>query len=70
MTAPPDVDQLRMGRSRLSVALAVAVTIPGLYLRISGAHATHALEAALFGLAIVGAAFLLSWAAEVAQLDV
>ena len=30
----------------------------------------HALEAALFGLAIVGAAFLLSWAAEVAQLDI
>ena len=31
---------------------------------------SHALEAVLFGLAIVGAAFLLSWAAEVAQLDI
>ena len=30
----------------------------------------HPLEALLFGLAIVGAAFLLSWAAEVAQLDI
>ena len=30
----------------------------------------HPLEAALFGLAIVGAAFILSWAAEVAQLDI
>ena len=27
-------------------------------------------EALLFGLAIVGAAFILSWAAEVAQLDI
>ena len=30
----------------------------------------HPLEAFLFGLAIVGAAFMLSWAAEVAQLDI
>ena len=28
------------------------------------------MEALLFGLAIVGAAFILSWAAEVAQLDI
>ena len=31
---------------------------------------SHPLEALLFGLAIVGAAFMLSWAAEVAQLDI
>ena len=30
----------------------------------------HPLEALLFGLAIVGAAFILSWAAEAAQLDI
>ena len=31
---------------------------------------SHPVAALLFGLAIVGAAFLLSWAAEVAQLDI
>ena len=69
MTAPPDVAPPRAGRNRFSMALALGLTAPGLFMRLSGAHAPHALEAALFGLAIVGAAFLLSWAAEVAQLD-
>jgi cation:H+ antiporter len=44
--------------------------VPGLVLRATGAHVPEALAALLLGLAIVGAAFLLSWAAEVAQLDV
>ena len=44
--------------------------MPGLVLRATGAHVPEALAALLFGLSIVGAAFLLSWAAEVAQLDV
>ncbi|MHB9150766.1 MAG: sodium:calcium antiporter [Thermoleophilia bacterium] len=33
-------------------------------------HGTPPVESLLFGVAIVGAAFLLSWAAEIAQLDV
>ena len=37
---------------------------------MASGHLDHAVEAALFGLAIVGAAFLLSWAAETAQLDI
>jgi cation:H+ antiporter len=60
----------RPGKQRLSFGLAVAVTVPGLVMRLTGAHGNPAVEAVLFGLAIVGAAFLLSWAAEVAQLDV
>jgi cation:H+ antiporter len=48
----------------------LAATVPGLVLRATGAHVPEALAALLFGLSIVGAAFLLSWAAEVAQLDV
>jgi cation:H+ antiporter len=44
--------------------------VPAIVLRATGAHVPEALAALLFGLAIVGAAFLLSWAAEVAQLDV
>jgi cation:H+ antiporter len=57
-------------RQRLSIALAVLITLPGIFLRITDAELAHPLEALLFGLAIVGAAFLLSWAAEVAQLDI
>ena len=52
------------------VALALAVTIPGVAIRIAGAHPPEILAAALFGLAIVGAAFMLSWAAEIVQLDI
>lgn len=57
-------------RQITSVALAVAAMLPGVVLRITGAHPAEPLQAVLFGLAIVGAAFLLSWAAEVAQLDI
>ncbi|MSQ09847.1 MAG: sodium:calcium antiporter [Dehalococcoidia bacterium] len=42
---------------------------PGLFLRITGAHFPDPVMALLFGVAIIGAAFWLSWAAEVAQLD-
>jgi cation:H+ antiporter len=53
------------------LALAVAVTVPGVAVsRSRGVDLPEPLLAALYGLAIVGAAFLLSWAAEVAQLDI
>jgi cation:H+ antiporter len=57
-------------RHPLSIALAVLVTLPGIVVRITDPHLSHPLAAALFGAAIVGSAFLLSWAAEVAQLDI
>lgn len=69
-TLNEDIREARPARQRTSLLLAVAVTIPGLAVRLLGAHLPHPTEAALFGLAIVGAAFLLSWAAEVAQLDI
>jgi len=50
---------------------AVVVTLPGLAVRGTGAVAGLPLaRAGLYGLAIVGASLLLTWAAEVAQLDV
>ena len=52
------------------MALAFAVTLPGVYLRMTGTHPDPILAAFLYGLAIVGAAFILSWAAEVIQLDI
>jgi cation:H+ antiporter len=57
-------------RQRFALGLAFAVTIPALVVRLGDLHAADPLAALLFGLAIVGAAFLLSWAAEVAQLDI
>lgn len=44
-------------------------TIPGLYFGLSHQHITPVLGAILFGIAIFGAAFILSWAAELAQID-
>jgi cation:H+ antiporter len=50
--------------------LALATTVPGVTLSLLGAAPVAPLAAALFGLAIVGAAFLLAWAAEAAQVDI
>src|SRR5207247_3414329 len=52
------------------VALAVALALPGIYLRLSGTSLGTVPDTAVHGLAIVAAAFLLSWAAEAAQVDV
>lgn len=69
-TLSQDLRDVRPARQILALASAVAVTIPGLILRMSDAHLAPHWEALLYGLGIVGAAFLLSWAAEVAQLDI
>ncbi len=74
-SADPDV---RPGRQRLTILMAVLATVPGIVLRImhlgdvAGAAPSlpYPVEALVFGAAIVGAAFLLSWAAETAQLDI
>ena len=58
------------GRQRLPLLLALAVMIPGLAVRVGSPDWSPALKAFLFGGAIIGAAFLLSWAAEAAQLDI
>jgi cation:H+ antiporter len=52
------------------ILLALAVTVPGVVLRFGVEHPDPFLGAFLFGTAIVGAAFMISWAAEVVQLDV
>ena len=62
-----DVHPLRQG---LGVFVAIGATLPAVAVRLAGGEPEPVLAAFLFGLAIVGAAFLLSWAAEVAQLDV
>jgi cation:H+ antiporter len=67
---------LRSGRQRLNVGLAVGATLPGAYqglaLLVGLPHAelTPPVQALVFGLAVVGAAFVLSWAAELAALEI
>jgi len=63
-------DDVHPGRQQLSIVIALAVMVPGVVLRIADGHLDSALMALIFGLAIVGSAFLLSWAAEAAQLDI
>jgi cation:H+ antiporter len=58
------------GRDVVFMALAFLVALPWLVLRFQGYHGDPATMAALSGLAIVGAAFLLSWAAEAFEKDV
>jgi cation:H+ antiporter len=65
-----EAEAVRPRRQQAYLAGAIAVTVPGVALRLASGHLDHAVEAVLFGVAIVGAAFLLSWAAETAQLDI
>ena len=69
-TAEGDVDSANPTRQRFTLALALLLTVPGVAIRLLHPDLGHAVEALIFGLAIVGAAFLLAWAAEVAQLDI
>lgn len=48
----------------------MGLPLPWLFLVANGYHGDPILTASLSGFAIVGAAFLLAWAAAVAQLDV
>jgi len=70
MYGPSDDIEVRPARARASILMAIGVTLPAVGYQLVHPGLSHPLEAAVFGLAIVGAAFLLSWAAEVAQLDI
>jgi cation:H+ antiporter len=55
---------------RPSLSLATLSPLPGLAARFELIHIPVLWETALYAAAILGAAFLLSWAAEVAQIDI
>lgn len=57
-------------RKLVAFAVAASFTLPGLVLRGAGANPAELLGAVLFGMGIVGAAFLLAWSAEALELDV
>ena len=61
-------EDVHSGRQKLTLLFAFLVTLPGIITKLADLHPSPGLAAVLFGLSIVGAAFILSWAAEVAQL--
>jgi cation:H+ antiporter len=71
-TAPESTPiALRGARGQaLALVAASAVTVPGAVSRLTGAGLGNVVAPVVFGLAILGSAFLLAWAAEALQLDV
>jgi cation:H+ antiporter len=57
-------------RKTAAIAAAVAATLPGVTMKLGGAHPPELVGAVVFGVAVVGAAFLLAWGAEALELDV
>ena len=58
------------GRHWLLITAMVVACLPGIILRIAGVHLAPVAAAMIFGLAILAAAFLLSWGAETAEMDI
>lgn len=58
------------GRQIALMLLTLLVALPGVFLKFAVDHPNPILATVLFGIAIVGAAFMISWAAEIIQLDV
>ncbi len=56
--------------AQLYLIVASVMTLPGLIVRLSGTHPAPLVSTFIFGLAVLGSAFMLSWAAEVAQKDI
>ncbi len=57
-------------RSWSVIGLVALFCLPGIVLRLGGVHPPPVLGAFIFGFSILAAAFLLSWAAETAELDI
>jgi len=57
-------------RQLIPIVLATGATVPAIALRLTGSAPPELLAALMFGLGVVGAAFLLAWGAEALQLDI
>ncbi|MGD9892422.1 MAG: hypothetical protein AB7R89_05295 [Dehalococcoidia bacterium] len=58
------------GKLWLIIGVTALVGLPGVILRVAGIHPDPVIGALVFGFAILSAAFLLSWAAETAEMDI
>jgi cation:H+ antiporter len=63
------VDPRAVARNWVSLALAILASVPWSVCELAGIHVAEPLVAVLGGISILGAAFLLSWAVEAAELD-
>jgi cation:H+ antiporter len=70
--AAPPVTQAPSATARqwATIAIVALVGAPGIVMRLGGWEPHPVADAAIFGVAILAAAFLLSWAAETAELDI
>jgi cation:H+ antiporter len=68
------IDSANTAESRATLVrplgIAAGFVLPALVLRFSGIHAAPVLSLVIYGAAVIGASFLLAWAAEAAQIDV
>ncbi|MBI2767369.1 MAG: sodium:calcium antiporter [Chloroflexi bacterium] len=53
-----------------AILVMVLLGLPGVVMRLAGYQPNPIFDAAVFGIAILSAAFLLSWAAETAEMDI
>ncbi len=72
---PPVLDAARPAsghpqRRLIPILAAAGVTLPAIFTRFSSAAPPEWLAAVIFGVGVVGAAFLLAWGAEALQLDI
>jgi cation:H+ antiporter len=56
--------------SRIMMPAAFLLAVPGLLMKFHIIHNGPGTEALIFGMGLLGAAFILSWAAEVVQMDI
>ncbi|MCK5124875.1 MAG: sodium:calcium antiporter [candidate division Zixibacteria bacterium] len=56
--------------SKALVPGTILLTVPGVLLKFNAFHTGYGGEALLYGIGMLGAAFILSWAAEVVQMDI
>ena len=76
MAAEPEQTEVRRKSGPVPLVLALAACLPGAYLGVAELfHLSHPelappMLAVTYGVAVIGAAFVLAWAAEAAQLDV
>jgi cation:H+ antiporter len=52
------------------IGIAVAFTVPGVLVRLTGGASPYPLQVIAYGAAVVAAAFMLAWATEAAQVDI
>ena len=52
------------------IGIAVAFTVPGVLVRLTGGASPYPMQVIAYGAAVVAAAFMLAWATEAAQVDI